>query len=51
VPDSDARLFCKNKQVNLKNKPKIGNLTKKEYHQISALPGNFNETKTSKKIK
>ena len=22
---SDARLFCKNKQVNLKNKPKIGN--------------------------
>jgi len=27
---SDARLFCKNKQVNLKNKPKIGNLTEKQ---------------------
>jgi len=27
---SDARLFCKNKQVNLKNKAKIGNLTEKQ---------------------
>jgi len=27
---SDARLFSKNKQENLKNKPKIGNLTKKQ---------------------
>jgi len=27
---SDARLFCKNKQVNLKNKPKIGKLIEKE---------------------
>ena len=26
---SDARLFCKNKQENLKNKPKIGYLTEK----------------------
>jgi len=27
---SDARLFCKNKQTNLKNKPKMGNLTEKQ---------------------
>jgi len=27
---SDARLFCKNKQANLKNKPKMGNLTEKQ---------------------
>jgi len=27
---SDARLFCENKQANLKNKPKMGNLTEKE---------------------
>jgi len=30
ISRSDARLFCKNKQVNLKNKPKIGNLTEKQ---------------------
>jgi len=28
--NSDARLFCKNKQENLKNKLKIGNLTEKQ---------------------
>jgi len=27
---SDARLFCKNKQANLQNKPKMGNLTEKQ---------------------
>jgi len=27
---SDARPFCKNKQVNLKNKLKIGSLTQKQ---------------------
>jgi len=27
---SDARLFCKNKQANLKNKPKMGNLAEKQ---------------------
>jgi len=26
---SDARLFCKNKQTYLKNKPEMGNLTEK----------------------
>ena len=30
ISRSDARLFCKNQQVNLKNKPKIGNLTEKQ---------------------
>jgi len=40
---SDARLFCKNKQVNLKNKPKIGNLTEKQAQ--NALAGKFNKTK------
>jgi len=30
IANSDARLFCKNKQVNLKNKPKIGNVTEKQ---------------------
>jgi len=29
-PHSDPRLFSKNKQVNLKNKPKIGNFTEKQ---------------------
>jgi len=40
---SDARLFCKNKQVNLKTKPKIGNLT--EIQPQNALAGKFNKTK------
>jgi len=40
---SDARLFCKNKQVNLKSKPKIGNLTEKEAQH--PLAGKFNKTK------
>jgi len=40
---SDARLFCKNKQVNLKNKPKIRNLT--EIQAQNALAGKFNKTK------
>jgi len=39
--DSDARLFCNNRQVNLKNKPKIGNLIEKVQH---VLDGNLNET-------
>jgi len=44
VPDScDARLFSKNKQVNLKNKLKIGNLTEKQAQ--NALAGKFNKTK------
>jgi len=29
LTSSNARLFCKSKQVNLKNKPKTGNLTEK----------------------
>jgi len=29
IQTSDARLFCKNKEVYLKNKQKIGNLTEK----------------------
>jgi len=40
---SDATLFSKNKQVNLKNKPKIGNLTEKQAQ--NALAGKFNKTK------
>ena len=40
---SDARWFCKDKQVNLKNKPKIGNLTEKQAQH--ALAGKFNKTK------
>jgi len=44
VITSDARLFCKNKQVNLKNKPKIGSLTEKQ--ALYALAGKFNKTKS-----
>jgi len=40
---SDARLFCKNKQVNLKNKPKISNLTENQAQH--ALAWKFNKTK------
>jgi len=40
---SDARLFSKNKQMNLKNKLKIGNLTEKQAQ--NALAGKFNKTK------
>jgi len=40
---SDARLFGKNKQVNLKNKPKIDNLTEKQAQH--ALAGKFSKTK------
>ena len=40
---SDARLFCNNKQVNLKIKPKIGNLTEKQAQH--PLAGKFNKTK------
>ena len=43
VSVSDARLFCKNKQENLKNKPKIGNLSEKQAQY--ALAGKFNKTK------
>jgi len=45
---SDARLFCKKKQVNLKNKAKIGNSTEKQAQ--NAFPGKFNKTKNQKKI-
>jgi len=31
---SDARLFFKNKQANLKNKPKMGNLTEKQAQRV-----------------
>ena len=41
--NSDARLFSKNKQVNLKNKPKIGNLAEKQAQH--ALAWKFNKTK------
>jgi len=40
---SDARLFCKNKQCNMKNKPKIGNLSEKQAQH--PLPGKCNKTK------
>ena len=43
LEDSDARLFCKNKQVQLKNKPKIGNLTEKQAQHL--LAGKFKKTK------
>ena len=41
--NSDARLFCKNKQENMKNKPKTGNLTEKQAQY--ALAGKCNKTK------
>jgi len=40
---SDARLFCKNKQVNLKNKPKIANLTENKPNM--RLARKFNKIK------
>jgi len=43
MASSDARLFCKNKQENKKNKPKIGNLTEKQAQH--ALAGKCNKTK------
>jgi len=43
---SDARSFCKNKQVNLKNKPKIGKLAEKQAQL--ALAGKFNKMKHQK---
>jgi len=43
MPCSDARLFCKNKQENLKNKQKTGNLSEKQ--ALYALAGKFNKTK------
>jgi len=33
---SDARLFCKNQQVDLKTKPKIGNLPEKQAQHTSS---------------
>jgi len=49
VEGSDARLFSRNKQVNLKNKPKTGNLPKNKpnirWHKIKQ------NKKISKKIK
>jgi len=43
---SDASLFYKNKQVNLKNKPKISNLTKKQaQHHMHWLPRKFSKIK------
>jgi len=41
---SDAKSFCKNKHVNLKNKPKIGNFVEKQAQH--ALAGRMNKTKT-----
>jgi len=46
---SDCRLFCKNKQVNLKNKTNIGNLTEKEAQM--RWQENSTKRKISKKIK
>jgi len=43
MASSDARLFCKNKQENMKNKPKIGNLTEKQAQH--ALTEKCNKTK------
>jgi len=43
VSASDARLFCKNKQVNFKNKRKRGYLTEKQAQH--ALAGKSNGTK------
>jgi len=43
MASSDARLFCKNKQENMKNKSKIGNLTEKQAQH--ALAGKCNKTK------
>jgi len=42
IAHGDARLFSKNKQVNLKNKTKIGYLTGKQAQ--NALAGKFNKT-------
>jgi len=43
ITTSDARLFCKNKQENMKNNPKIGNLTGKQAQH--ALAGKCSKTK------
>jgi len=43
---SIARLFCKNKQENMKNKPKIANLTKKQAQY--ALAENSTKRKMNK---
>jgi len=43
MASSDARLFSKNKQENVKNKPKICNLTEKQAQH--ALAGKCNKTK------
>jgi len=43
LQSSDARLFSKTNQANLKSKPKIGNLTEKQAQ--NALAAKFNKTK------
>jgi len=43
LKNSNARLFCRNKQANLKSKPKIGNLTEKQAQH--ALAGKLKKTK------
>ena len=43
MTSSDARLFSKNKQENMKNKPKIGNLTENQAQHV--LAGKYNKTK------
>jgi len=46
---SDARLLCKNKQENMKDKPKRGNLIEKQAQH--ALAGKCNKTKNQQAIK
>jgi len=46
---SDARLFCKNNQVNFKNKLKIGNFSEKQSRNV--LAGKFNKTKNQQENK
>jgi len=43
LPGSYTRLFCKTKQEDMKNKPKIGNLTEKQAQHV--LAGKCNKTK------
>ena len=48
MASSDARLFCKNKQEYMKNKPKTGNLTEKQAQH--ALAGKCNKKKKQQVI-
>jgi len=44
LQNSDARLFCKNKQTNLKNMPRISNLTENN------KPRKIQKHKTSRQV-